>query len=239
MVAVTIVDIVRSFLVFTAGFGIVIYAGMELDARIRKKKGRKFESRFAGLVLSSTDTECAKNILLYPGSNKSSDIDIAFATTKGNFCIECKHRKADIHGGETFDTWASNVPVENPFDQNRVHMERLRSALQDAGIPTRSSDYYNIFATNMDVRYRMFADELSTEYYNKVLKLPGQRAIMSTSTSEIKKSMAEYFHSLPDRLTKAQATEINDFLWDSIGTRDELKEHARRVSLRAAGHTQF
>ncbi len=195
-----------------------------------KRAGINLEKKYASLILESTNTQCARNVLLFPGSKDSTEIDIAFATPKGVFCFECKHRKSEIYGSETAGEWQSNRDMANPFNQNDHHIRRLKEAFAQNGIIIPGNAYYNIVAVNTDVVYRKFEMEYDTKITGDIILREDNRAIFTTNSWGVKKNMTSYFKSLPDIISGKQANEINNFLWDHVGSKEELETHTKRVS---------
>jgi hypothetical protein len=176
MLTITTSDII----VYTAASLLIfLLIGMLLPGRPEDtslQKGRHFEDWSAKYLSGLTGKSVYRNLVISRGNGQTAEIDIAFMSSRGLFCVECKTRKASVTGTFPEDDWTvctrgGTFPLRDPVKQNYCHIRALRAFLSRHGIkdvPIRNLVYIECDALNYSGPQS--DDILVTDWYGRIRK---------------------------------------------------------------------
>ena len=202
-----------------------------------KKLGDKYESLVAREIEQTFNIKPARNLIIHDGNHKT-EVDMAFATKKGVFSIECKYHdpyayyiRATNSGG-SWELWGDggyNIPIDNPLIQNDHHVKYLYKYLGVENI-------YNIIYSSARITFSFFGNISQTEKEPFVNHLEsGFSIIQETGKGKGTKQFKKALDKLPDVFTDAQVKEINTLLNQAqadIQARADHAEYAKNARLR-------
>lgn len=250
-------EILPIFLVvFVIGFvfGIVyfffsLWNNKRKERKIEKtiaKTGSKYEDVIAGFlydmlkksdILSNTDELPVQSILFPDGAvldngiKGTIEIDMAFATTKGIFVTECKHRHGYMTGTIAGDTWSDDRSrFKNPLLQNENHIRILRKNLIESAEFRAFADIpiYNLFVTNVPVIINKMGrketlDGVAWDNQNHIF------VIMDKNSTQTRKALTNCISLLEDIISVSDADRINRYLTSYRGNEAAMREHVKYV----------
>ena len=207
MLTVTASDII----VYTAaGLLIFLFVGMLLPRRLEDtsaQKGRLFEDWAAKYLSGLTGKKVYRNLVIQRENGDTSEIDMAFMTKRGLFCVECKTRKGSVTGAFPESEWTVRTrgrtyQLRDPVRQNACHIQALRSCLGKNGmrdVPIKSlvyieCDALRYFGPNSD-------DILVTDWYGTIRKwYMGLPEICDQETVSCIDRLLEYAQADPETI---------------------------------------
>lgn len=196
--------------------------------------GKKYEKLVAKILRNKLNVKVLRNVLI--PSNRvplgKTEADMVFVSTKGVFCIECKHRTFESEYDEQTDGWgrynSEDWPImKNPFIQNRTHIKALNTL-----IPETENKTFNTVIVNYNWSLDFMGLSLSAKNNNGLGILRSENAfmvkierssvfsrILDPGIYEFKKELQK----MPDILTKDEVKEIYDQLSKYKATRRDMK----------------
>lgn len=214
-----------NYVIVTILFCIVVVI---IPEKRTKKKAEKLEKKSAKEFLKYVP-QAYPNVIMHDVNGNTFEMDIAFATKKGIFCVECKH-----HGGNMYVTGSVDgqnwflegdmrpVNITNPLRQNYGHIYKLLRVL-NADIPC-----FNIAVTDVSFYLMCFGVERSSRD-NSMLHIKADDAFVLYHTSDAYKQLFEKMEEFPDVLTDDTVKSINDLLEKHIADKETQKKHKQYV----------
>lgn len=230
-----LIDIV--VLGITIGIIVAIKVALSFDKEEKdtKKRGDEFEDDTAYAIKKYVQADTIRNILIPTGETAgnitgTTELDMAFITTKGIFCVECKSHigshNTTLCGSLTEKDWKtvgeSCDNIRNPFTQNEGHIKALQRFLEKEGL--RDNTFYNIVSINNIFSFSYFGKIYGEKesYY----MIPNTNKVIITECfgNGFKKWSSE-LSSYPDVYTKEQVEQLTKCLTTLVGTKEDLKLH--------------
>lgn len=164
-----------------------------------------------------------------------AEIDMAFVTTKGIFCIECKSRQSGytMFGSLNHDLWEVSMfhgPSErimNPFNQNYKHVKTL----DNVGL-VPSNLVYNIVITNANYEFTYCGvkkENRKEPFINMMNRNEMKALVWEGHGGHGIKAFKKAVDELPDLFSKEDVEGINKELKSYEATKAERKAHARHM----------
>ncbi len=226
-----------------------IWRNKRKEKKIEKaiaKTGEKYEDTASGFfydvlkqstLVGNADALPVQSVLIPDGAvlkngiKGTIEIDMAFATTKGIFVAECKHRHGYLTGSLAGKTWTDDRSLfSNPLLQNDNHIRFLRKSLIDNNDLKAYADIpiYNLFIGNVPIiLYKMGAketiDSIFFDNQNHIF------VILDKNTSQMRQIFAEHLSALEDKISTEDADKINSFLISCRGDEKTLQEHIEYI----------
>ena len=132
------------YLSATFGFflGIFFFINAFLADAKKKRKGRKFENKAKRKLEDKFHVTVYQGLLFPKGFDDTTELDLAFVSSKGLFCFECKFRDGYSFTCRPLQpTWFAyysgnnTETMNNPLFQNKLHISALLERLP--------KDYFN------------------------------------------------------------------------------------------------
>ena len=169
-------------------------------------------------------------VVLNDGTIGTTEIDMAFATTKGIFAVECKHRHSFIRGSLAADEWQDDRSImKSPIKQNANHIRILRENMMDDEKmrPYADIPIYNVFVSNVPIILNVMGKEKTIDmiYHHNDIAL-----FVLNYGGKLKRSwFMSYVDTLDDALSKESAEQINEYLFSHRGDKRALEAHINYV----------
>ena len=198
---------------------------LEKQQKENEKNGNQFEEKTRKSLSSAFNVPVAANILIDNAvGNIKTELDGAFVTKKGIFCLECKfHKNVSFVKGDLIGDWQTDnfQTVENPIHQNDLHVRALRQYI-DESVPI-----INLIAMNSDIEFFYFGKQYNGHAFfvrNKntaLLSMASGRGV-----KELKKLIED---QMPDILNEDHIKQVTDFLMEHQATPEQRLEHKKEM----------
>ncbi len=248
---------------FVLGFCCFFYTLWRNKRNIKKiektiaKTGKQFEDNAAGFfyeilrqfdLVGNADALPIQSILIPDGAvlengiKGTIEIDMAFATTKGIFVAECKHRHGYVTGTIAGETWSDDRSIfKNPLLQNENHIRFLRKNLLEsidfkayADIPIYNTLVVNvpIIINKMGRKETLGSVDWDDENHLFVTisdETSLSKKALTNYMTLTKKALTDYMSFLEDRISIEDADIINRYLISYRGDETAMQEHLEYV----------
>ena len=196
--------------------------------RKRIRKGKEYEWKVAECLKKNLGVEVFQNILLPIHNNDTTEIDMAFVTNKGVFCVECKERGATFVSCENSNAeWKLNgkETMKNPFLQNDYHIRYLNEALK------RKFGYSDMVIWNVVITNPVLeCKQMGNISYKDMYVMSHGRILMRIAGNR-KKAMKQFIKEMektPVLLSEQDVFSISNYLKSKCATAEELEAHVER-----------
>ena len=192
--------------------------------------GKRYEKHVCNKLKKVFKTPALRN-LLFGIKDGTTEMDAAYVTKKGIFCIEMKHRSNNyICGNDTEKLWKCGSDVlRNPLFQNMGHIKAMSNVI-------KNPEFYNMVCVNVPFDYFDSNGCMGKAPLffipNKTRNIIAQIGMGYASgyiTKECIKKFKTEYKKLPDVYSKKEVMDIKSILKTHIGTRKELRKHKNFV----------
>ena len=217
--------------------------GSKFEQKVAKELGKTFGTTVYANLIPNKVTDDELNKICREQSyedaveraRQEAEVDMAFVTKKGLFCIECKSKKfgSVMKGSLNQSSWdvrqiAGVDRMMNPFDQNYKHV----LSFSRAGLmPTNL--IYNVVITNADFvfTYCGLKRESRPEPFINMMK--NRDEMMALIGGEYKKGIRQFkaaVDELPDLFSEEDVEGIKKELVTYTATKKDMKNHIKHVN---------
>lgn len=227
-----IIDIIVTILLWCISAFLSDWFGItELKRKMgKKKRGEKFERIVAEGLEKEIGCKVYRNILLDIGHGDTTEIDMAFVTEQGLFCVECKSRLSSVISCDSsYDKWlADGYVMDNPFLQNEYHIKHLQRLMDDEFGLSRNIPIWNLVVTSPMIEYK----EMGEQFFKDSIVLSRKRILVSHHTDKNRSKglcqLKEHIQKQDPVMTLSLVQAISELLEEHCATEKELQEHIER-----------